>query len=65
MIAFKVWDCTCGNRGWAVESLDKAICNLCGKVVETRTSIDKTKLTENDKFTLKLLEHAKKARESA
>ena len=65
MIAFKYWYCNCGNKGWAVESLNKTICNLCGKEVETRETIDKSKLSENDKFTLKLLEHARKKKISA
>jgi len=65
VIIFKYWYCDCGNRGWAVESLDKTVCNLCGITVETQATIDKSKLTENELFTLRLLEQAKKAKRSA
>lgn len=65
MIAFKYWYCDCGNKGWAVDSLNKTICNLCGKEIETRTTIDKSKLSANDIFTLRLLDNAKKKKTSA
>ena len=45
-----------------MERLDKVICKECGNTVETQEIIDKSKLTESEKFTLRLLEHARKAR---
>ena len=62
---FKYWYCNCGNKGWAVESLEKVKCKNCGNEVKTQEKMDVNKLTENEKFTLRLLEHARKVRESA
>ena len=65
VIDFKKWYCDCGNKGWAMERLDKVICSSCGKTVKTRINIDISKLTEDEKFTLRLLQHARKTKASA
>ena len=57
MIAFKIYNCTCGYKAWAMDNKEKVICKECGREVLTEKSCK----YDGDTFTINLLKNKKSA----
>lgn len=57
MIAFKIYNCICGYKAWAMENVEIVICKECGKEVKTEIQ-DKE---DGEEFTKNLLKNKKSA----
>jgi len=53
VITFKVYNCTCGYKAWAMENVEKVICKECGREVITQIQ----EKDDGDDFTKKLLKN--------
>lgn len=57
MIAFRIYNCTCGYKAWAMDNVEKVICRECGKEVNTQIQ----EKEDGEQFTKNLLRNIKSA----
>jgi len=57
VITFKIYNCKCGFKGWAMENVEKVICRECGSEVKT----EKQSKEDGERFTVNLLNNGKSA----
>lgn len=57
MIAFRVYNCSCGFKAWAMDNIKQVSCKECGKEVKTEIQSKE----DGEKFTKNLLKNIKSA----
>jgi len=57
VITFKIYNCTCGFKAWAMDNVEKVICKECGKYVKTEVQ----QREDGEEFTKNLLKNIKSA----